>query len=223
MKKYKNSFDVIPELASNRGMVFNYVDIGTVENVGNDLLSGNVTGAINTTINAITSAIKGRAYTIGKYKLAEKYLDYVTGQSVPDWEHVPDSVVNTAIDYFTHAFGIPITTIEDLDVIDPVYTPGNNVNLYKTTRDPLYAQIPDANVQQAVNVKRNLPYSMNHWDFNSAYSRAGITVNSAGQPTGSSQSGSPASGGTSTVNILLIIGAVFFAIVVILLIIKLAK
>lgn len=214
----------------------------TAENIGNDLLSGNVTGAINETISAITTAIKGRAYTTGKYKLAEKYMDYVLGRTdITSQAKVPDNMINPAIDFFTRAFGIPITTIEDLDVIDPRYTVGDNVTLYKTTRDPLYKQIPDSQVAQAVKVKSFLPYKEQGgpptWNFNSAYQQAGINTsgNTATNSTTSSGGGlismlfgNPAPGSSTTgvggaSGMLIVIIVIVVLIVIILLIVRAAK
>lgn len=240
--KYSNDFSVIPQLAENRGWVFNYDDLSdflnsgdptandqaltngiagliggdagnVISQVGNDLSTGNFVKGITDTVAGIAKIIKGRAYTIGKYKLGEKFLDYVANQPVKDWEHVPDPVVNASIDYFSKAFGIPITTIEDLDAIDPVYEPGNNVQIYKTTRDPQYAQIPDANVQLAVDIKRQLPYSMSHWDFPTAYKRAGINVSSGSSSggLGASLSGTGIKGSTL---IFILIGVVVLLLMI---------
>lgn len=185
-------------------------------------------GKISDQVAQVFQAVKGRTYTTGKYKAAEKYIRHVLGQNITSNTQVPDDMVDTALTFFTNAFGIPITTVEDLDNIDPNYnTSGHNVQDYKQ-RDPAYGEIPDSLVERAVKIKRQLPYSSPKWDFAQAYKQAGISasnVSGSVQPgnllnsilgTGGSTSG--ASG-----NILLIIGGVVLAIIVIVLIVKLAK
>lgn len=250
--KYSNDFSVIPQLAENRGWVFNYDDAtdSALENagvtpqdiqnaanslggliggdagnaismVGSDISSGNWVKAISDTVTGIVKIIKGRTYTKGKYTLGEKYMQHILNSSINSETKVPDAAVPAAIDFFTKGFGIPITTIEDLDVLDSNLHPnGDNVNLYKTTRDPLYAQIPDANVALAVRIKKFLPYNppMNdwqpqHWDFPTAYRQAGIVVtppNAQGQGGGLSLGS--ASSGHTIVWVLIALVVIAFAI-----------
>jgi hypothetical protein len=192
---------------------YNSID-PSIEQVGNDILSGDISGAIQDSISAALSIIKGRPGTTGKRKLGEAYLKHVMDQNITSSQNVTEQQFNQAIDYFTKAFGVPITTIEDLDNLDPNYdTSGSNVRDYKA-RDPLYANIPDSLVQRAVEIKRQLPYSMSHWNFNTAYNSAGLT--------GSSAAGSNLPTG-NTMKIVLYIGGAILGIIVIIVVIKLIR
>lgn len=193
--------------------------------VGNDLTSGNIVGAITDTVNAITNAIKGRTYTKGKYTLGEKYMQHILNSDITSETKVPDAIVPQAIDYFSKMFGIPITTIEDLDTIDPLYTKGDNVTLYKTKRDPMYANLPDANVALAVKIKSFLPYNPwdtdwtpQHWDFQRAYEQAGL-LDANGNPVGTGAAANlPVK--SSAMTLILIIGGAIAAIIILVLIFR---
>jgi hypothetical protein len=70
-------------------------------------------------VGAVSSLFAGRTYTTGQYVLGERYLDHVAGEK-PDYGRgdVSDPVVPLATTFFTFAFGVRITTSEDLDALD---------------------------------------------------------------------------------------------------------
>ena len=200
----------------------NGLDIGqTIDQVS----SGNITGAITGVVNEVIDAIKGRPYTSGQAKLVEKYYQYQLGQPIGDWRKVNQSDIQPVINFYTQKFGIPITTVEDLDNIDPNYTIGNNIAVYKS-RDPEYAKIPDESVRKAIEIKRYLPYSAPNWDFNNAYQRAGVqTLNSLNNSNPSIMDNLFSSSAKPTFDtkfIMYIVGGII-ALIVIILIVKSRK
>lgn len=114
--------------------------------------------------------IKGRTYTTGQYRLAERYIDQVISSAGPDtvksYRDVPDNVVPEAILFFTVVFGVRITTDEDLWALD------NGAGAYMArpgVDNKGMADIPDAALQRAVFLKQNFysaaTYNTLTWDL----------------------------------------------------------
>lgn len=66
----------------------------------------------------VIQLFKGRKFTIGQYKLGERYLDQIVGKATRAWSDVGDDIVPIAQMMFTVLFGVRITTGEDLDALN---------------------------------------------------------------------------------------------------------
>lgn len=65
------------------------------------------------------SAVFGRKYTIGQYKLGERFIKQLGGNlNAGGWQDVPNDAVEQAMNMFTILFGVRIGTGEDLDALD---------------------------------------------------------------------------------------------------------
>lgn len=120
---------------------------------------------------AIITAIKGRTYTTGQYRLGERYIDQVLSpngnpNTILSYRDVTDETVPAAITFFTVVFGVRITTDEDLWALDSgaaAYRARPGVD-YKGMGD-----IPDSALQRAVFLKQTYypssTYNTTTWDL----------------------------------------------------------
>lgn len=110
-------------------------------------------------------------YTIGQYKLGEKYMFYVLGNSISSYRSVPDAKVQEAQSYFTKAYAVRITTIEDLDALHAYPNTEESIdasisNYYKR---PEKQDISRAAVERAVKIARwYTPYNNNRGSWTEA-------------------------------------------------------
>jgi LPXTG-motif cell wall-anchored protein len=118
----------------------------------------------------IVQMIKGRTYTTGQYKLAERYIDQVLSPNGPNTiksnADVQDTYVPQAILFFTVVFGVRITTDEDLWALDS----GATAYLARPGLD--YKGMADASsaaLQRAVFLKQSFypasTYNVSTWDL----------------------------------------------------------
>lgn len=115
-------------------------------------------------LKLLWSAIKGKKYTTGQYKLGERFIKQITGNfDLGSYRDVPDDAVEAAMNFFTVFFGVRITTGEDLDALDG----GIDAYYARGEKD----DIPRAAVQRAVFLKQNYyPIgSYNQYQWNPGY------------------------------------------------------
>jgi LPXTG-motif cell wall-anchored protein len=120
---------------------------------------------------AIITLIKGRTYTTGQYRLAERYIDQVLSpggnpNSILSYRDVPDNVVPAAIVFFTVVFGVRVTTDEDLWALDS----GSTAYRARPGLDSKgMADIPEAALSRAVFLKQTYypasTYNTSTWDL----------------------------------------------------------
>lgn len=107
------------------------------------------------------SAIFGRKYTIGQYKLGERFIKQIGGNlNAGGWQDVPNDAVEQAMNMFTILFGVRIGTGEDLDALD------SGVDAYYARGEK--NDIPQNAVRRAVYLKQNFypisTYNQTVWD-----------------------------------------------------------
>jgi hypothetical protein len=137
----------------------------------------------------------GRKYTIGQYKLGERFIKQLGGNmNMGGWQDVPNNVVEQAMNIFTILFGVRIGTGEDLDALD------SGVDAYYARGEK--NDIPQNAVKRAVYLKQNFypisTYNKVAWDP-SYFERYPLVAPIPGLQQGTLYSG-PLPGGATAVN-----------------------
>lgn len=113
----------------------------------------------------VKEAFTGRTYTKNEYRIGERYLDNVVEStpvdSITNTGQVPDDIVPIAKAFMTIAFGVRITTTDDLDALQ------RGVDAYYTR--PEKSDIPRKAVERAVMLKQSFfpdsTYNSQKWDL----------------------------------------------------------
>jgi hypothetical protein len=120
-----------------------------MENFASLLPEGGLQDFFKDPIGSIKGWITGRVYQTGQYRLGERFIRHILGQSIGGYREVPDDIVPVSQQFFTMALGVDVNNDEDLMALD------SGVDAYFARPDK--QNVPVAAVQRAVAIKKYWP------------------------------------------------------------------